>query len=132
MRFVSFFQKASAVCGLCVLLASPAISAEHLVTDAALEQAVVDQSEARDSRVDKVQQALSDPRAENAIETLGFEPQQVREAVAQLDDETLAELAVRAEAALDPSGAALNNQQITYILIALVTAVVILVIVAAD
>jgi hypothetical protein len=56
----------------------------------------------------------------------------VRQAVSFLSDEELARLAARAtRIENDFAAGALNNQQITYILIALATAVVILVIVAA-
>ena len=131
MNWKSLARKALLVCCGSALAASSATAAEHLVPQAALEQAVAAESATRDARLSSVRSALSDERAEQAIENLGFEPEQVREAVAQLDDSTLARLAERADAALDPAGAALNNQQITYILIALATAVIILVIVAA-
>lgn len=127
MSLKSFARKALLLSGVCALAAPFALAAEHLVPAAALEQAVTSQAAERNARIDQVRQALKDSRAEAAIENLGFEPAQVREAVAQLDDATLAELAERAGAVADPTGAALNNQQITYILIALVTAIVVLI-----
>jgi hypothetical protein len=75
-------------------------------------------------------------QAESSRKTLaavGLDAQQVTQGVAALGDEDLARLAERArDFQADVAAGALTNQQITYILIALGTAVIILVIVAAD
>jgi hypothetical protein len=62
-----------------------------------------------------------------------MDAEQVTAGVATLEDADLSRLAERARSyQADVAAGALNNQQITYILIALGTAVIILVIVAAD
>jgi hypothetical protein len=66
------------------------------------------------------------------LSSTGIEYRKVERALAQLEDEELARLAARADKVRrDFEAGSLTNQQITYIIIALATAVLILVIVAA-
>jgi hypothetical protein len=70
--------------------------------------------------------------AEKAIKRAGFDRNTVVRAVATLSDDELSRLSARAERAQqDLAAGALSNQELTYIVIALATAVIILVIVAA-
>jgi len=70
--------------------------------------------------------------ARKAFETVKLDPAKVSQALAFLNDDELARLAAQSEKIQhDVAAGALTNQQITYILIALGTAVIILVIVAA-
>ena len=106
---------------------------EHVVPLDELQQQL--DSAAAQRQADE--QALSEVfGAESSRETLqaaGLDAEQISAAVTTLDDDALAGLAERARAfQAEVAAGALNNQQITYILIALGTAVLILVIVAAD
>lgn len=107
-------------------------AADHIVSPDSLRQEVQSAVAQRDAKVESLQRVFESDRAEQALESVGMSSEQVVSAVAALDDDSLNGLAERAaafEAAL--AAGALNNQEITYILIALGTAVVILVIVAA-
>jgi hypothetical protein len=124
---------------LCGLLASPllpsqaAFGEEHVVPPAELRQRLRAAGEARQRNLARFDRLLSREAVRGALRSTGLDAGQVRGAVAQLDDDELARLAARAEQVdRDIAGGALTNQQLTYIVIALATAVIILVIVAAD
>jgi hypothetical protein len=69
-------------------------------------------------------------RSQKALKTAGIEFSQVQQAVAALDDEQAARLAARArQANADFAAGAFSNEMLTYIVIALATAVLVLVLV---
>lgn len=108
-------------------------AAEHVVP----AETLTERLEAESARRTADEQALSGLfRQESARKTLaaaGLDAQQVVHGVAALSNADLSKLAERARGfQSDVAAGALTNQQITYILIALGTAVIILVIVAAD
>jgi len=68
----------------------------------------------------------------SALQTAKLDPQQVSRAAAFLTDEELASLSERAvKIERDITAGALNNQQLTYIVIALATAVIVIVLIKA-
>lgn len=124
------------VVGVVLLTPKPAAAQsrgeEHVVSPADLRNEIQGKVETRKGLQAKVDKFFSSEQAKQALKTVHLDPQVVRNAVRQLDDEELARLAVRAEKAQsDFAAGALTNQEITYILIALATAVVIIVIVIA-
>jgi hypothetical protein len=85
----------------------------------------------RQADLEKVGRFFSSEAAKKALRSVKLDGDQVKAALPLLGDEELARLASRAERAqADFAAGALSNQEITYILIALATAVIILVIVA--
>jgi hypothetical protein len=85
----------------------------------------------RQADLEKVGRFFSSEAAQKALRSVKLDGDQVKAALPLLGDEELARLASRAERAqADFAAGALSNQEITYILIALATAVIILVIVA--
>jgi hypothetical protein len=116
------------------LLASNAVSAqEHVVRSAELRQTLVDAAQARSDNLTKVRHFFSSGPATRALRGTGIDSGRVVEAVSLLDSEELARLSARIDKVdKDFAGGALTTQQLTYIVIALATAVIILVIVAAD
>ncbi len=105
---------------------------QHVVAPSDLRKAVVDASQTRENHLAEVKRFLSSETARKALRDAGMDSGKVQVAVSQLDDQELAQLASRTEKLeRDFAAGALNNQQITYIIIALATAVIILVIVAA-
>jgi hypothetical protein len=114
-----------------VALAGPR-AAEHVVPAEALTQSLEARSAARAADERTLQDVLGEDAARKTLEAAGLDAQQVTAGVAALDDEELAGLAERARAfQAEAAAGALNNQQITYILIALGTAVIVLIIVGA-
>lgn len=82
----------------------------------------------RQQNVAKVQKFFSSRQAEQALKSAHLDPVQIKDAVPSLSDQELARLAARADKAQKNFAAgSLTNQQITYILIALGTAVVVLI-----
>ena len=118
--------------GLLLATAPAAMAQEHVVSPADLQKDRVDATQTRQSNQAKVEKFLDSKIAKDALKKAGIEPKKVSQAVAQLDDEDLARLAERTDKIQrDFAAGALTNEQITYIIIALVTAVVILVVVVA-
>ena len=117
-----------------MLLAAPFLFAAdgHVVSPAELHQQLLGAAQARQSNVAKIEHFLSREPVQKVLKTTGMEEAKVRQAISLLSDEELARLAQRAATVEnDFAAGALNNQQITYILIALATAVIVLLIVHA-
>jgi hypothetical protein len=105
---------------------------EHAVSIADLHQALVESAKTRQTNAETVQKFFS---SEVVQKTLGHQfvnATKVEKAIPLLNDEELSRLASQCrQVGNDISAGALSNQEITYILIALATAVIILVIVVA-
>jgi Flp pilus assembly protein TadB len=105
---------------------------EHAVTAADLHQAIMESAKTRQTNVETVQKFF---KSEVVQKTLGHQivdATKVEKAIPLLNDEELSRLASQCnQVERDISAGELNNQEMTYILIALATAVIILVLVAA-
>jgi hypothetical protein len=105
---------------------------DHIVAAPDLHQAVRSAAQAREDNLAKLDKFFASGPARKALETVKLDPVKVSQALTLLSDAELASLAARsAKIQSDVAAGALTNTQITYILIALATAVIILVIVAA-
>jgi hypothetical protein len=112
----------------------PQLSAaqDHIVPAPDLHQAVRGAAQSRQDNLTKLDKFFASEPARKALETVKLDPVKVSQALTLLSDEELASLAARSDKMQsDVAAGSLSNQQITYILIALGTAVIILVIVAA-
>ena len=110
----------------------PQTTSDHIVPAPDLRQAVRAAAQARQDHLAKLDHFFASEPARKAFETVNLDPAKVSHALALLSDDELARLAARSEKIQhDIAAGSLTNQQITYILIALGTAVIILVIVAA-
>lgn len=131
MRFsIRFVFITTLICSLGFLFQSPSLLAgqKHVVSPAELQQATLSVARARQRNVAKVEKLFSSPRAQKALKSVHVDPVQIQQAVSSLSDRELAQLASKANKAQENFAAgALTNQQITYILIALATAVVVLI-----
>jgi hypothetical protein len=104
----------------------------HVVPLSELHSAVVAAGQQRQENVSRLERFFTGNSAENALQSARLNGSQIRNVIALLDDQELARLAARAEKAnSDFAAGSLTNQELTYIVIALGTAVLILVIVAA-
>ncbi len=116
-----------------LLLTSPCYAADdHVVKPAELRAAVVEAARARQNNLSRVRSFFSSEPAARVLKNTPLDPIKIERAVSQLDDQELARLAARADQIQkDFAAGALTTQQLTYIVIALATAVIILIIVAA-
>jgi len=122
---------------LALLLASAVLSMglaaeKHIVPLAELRQDTVARDQKRAADLVEVGKLLDLAPVQKVLKRGNLDAGQVRQAAALLDESELSRLAARAsQVRSDIEGGALTNQQLTYIVIALATAVIILVIVAA-
>jgi flagellar hook-length control protein FliK len=123
---------ATALAAALTFSAAPLRAGDHLVPSADVRQQLTDREQSRSQKVEQLTEFFQSPAAAQALAKAGMDASKISEAVSSLDNESLESLSARAlDAQSDLSAGALNNQQLTYIIIALGTAVLILVIVAA-
>ncbi|HYK89047.1 MAG TPA: hypothetical protein VE398_09765, partial [Acidobacteriota bacterium] len=92
--------------------------------------AMVEAARARQNDLDQVRKFFSSEPAAKALRSARLDPVRIDRAVSQLDDQELAKLATRTgKIQRDLAAGALTTQQLTYIVIALATAVIVLIIV---
>jgi hypothetical protein len=102
------------------------------VSPSQLQEAIRDAAKTRQENRNDVQAFFSSELARKAMKVGKIDYQRVQTAVATLNPEELARLAARTnQLQQDFAGGALNSQQTTYAIIALATAVFVLIIVAA-
>lgn len=107
-------------------------ASDHLVQPSDLKQALEKNAELRKANIEKLQSFFKSEVAQKALKSTRLDAQRIEKAIPFLSGEELARLAAQAQSAeSDFTAGALTNQQITYIIIALATAVVILIIVVA-
>ncbi len=105
---------------------------EHVVTSSDLHKDLVAAAQARQSNQAKALKFFSSDQAKKALKSANLSYERVQKGVSQLTDEELTRLAAQTEKVENGLAAgALTNQQVTYIIIALATAVLILILVAA-
>jgi hypothetical protein len=112
-----------------LLAATPGIleAETHLAPSSELHQSIVQAHQMRDSNRKEVVEFFATPQVRKALKASNLDLQKVETAVSFLSDDELAKLAMQSrEMQRDVAAGALNNQQITYILIALVTAVIVI------
>ena len=108
------------------------LAEDHAVTTADLHQALVDSATTRQTNVDTVQRFFKSDVVQKTLGHQVVNAAKVEKAIPLLNDKELSRLASQCrQVESDISAGSLTNQQITYILIALATAVIILVIVVA-
>ena len=128
----SFRQGIAILVTMSVPLASGWAQDAHVVPSSELHAQVVAAGQSRQENLSRLVRFFTGDAADKALQSAHLNGNQVHNAIAMLNVEELARLAVRAEKAhSDFAAGALNNQELTYIIIALGTAVLILIIVAA-
>jgi len=127
--------KSRSVIALLVATVIPMMSAiaqeNHVVPLTELHRDAAAATESRQGDLAKIERFFSSEMAQNALHAAHIDGDQVKTALPLLGTDELAQLAARTDRLqADFAAGALSNQEITYILIALATAVIILVIVA--
>ena len=130
-----FISRSRSAITLMLAVMVPAMSAlaqeNHVLPLTELHRDAAAATATRQANLERVERFFSCEAGQKALHTVKIDGNQVKAALPLLGDEELAQLASRAERAQsDFAAGALTNQEITYILIALATAVIILVIVA--
>jgi hypothetical protein len=105
---------------------------QHAVSLVELEKDVAASAARRQANQVKVEKFFATPQAREAMKKAGLSYEVIQRAVPQLPQDELARLAARADKAQKQFEAgALTNQQLTYIIIALATAVIVILILKA-
>jgi hypothetical protein len=103
-------------------------AATHVVSPSELQQAVVKASTARQQNLDDVRQFFSSEKAQQALKSARVNPEQVKSAVATLDDAELAQLASRVhKTRADFAAGTLSDRDLIIILVAIAALILIIV-----
>ena len=110
---------------LAIAIGAPAAESDHVVSPAELEQSLETAAETRNQDEADLQRLIESEQVQQVAENAGIDIEQVRVAVPQLDDETLAELAHRArELEEDVAGGFLGGILIILILVLLLAVLI--------
>ncbi|HWR17875.1 MAG TPA: hypothetical protein VN577_23805 [Terriglobales bacterium] len=108
------------------------LAQEHVVSSDAIQRELLKSAAQRSQNEQSLKAFFGSEQATRSLKKAGINPEQVTNAISQLSDDELAQISAKAQSAQnDFAAGALTNQEITYLLIALGTAVIILVIVVA-
>jgi hypothetical protein len=128
------FMRISIVCSLVLTLASSQwLQAQStIVQPSELRNALKKASDTRQNNLEQVQSFFASDSVRKIIDSSPFSSAQIQKAVSTLDADQLAKLANQTQKAqADFAAGSLTNEQLTYIVIALATAVLVLVLVKA-
>lgn len=126
------FMRAATTGALMSLIALPtgvfAQDSEHLVTSSDMQKAAADASSARQKNVETLNRFFSNDKAQQALASSHMDAQQVKSAVATLDDQELAQLATRADKAQqDFAAGRMSDHDLLIILICIAALILIIV-----
>ena len=112
-----------------LLVLPPTVPAQdHVVSTAELRQALQMASEKRHNDIKAVREFFGADAVKKSLNVARLDPQKIQTAVSLLNDEELSQLAGRVQAAQKEMVAgALTNEHLTYVVIALAAAVLVLV-----
>ena len=114
---------------LAVAFVVPASFAQdHVVSPSDLQKEVINSTQVRQQNVEKVQNLLSSPVGQQAMQSLHANPEQIKNAVSSLDDQELAQLASKADKAqADFAAGTLSNRDLLLIVLAVVVLIIIII-----
>ena len=119
---------------LTLLLFLPAVLMAQgpVVTPSELRNAVRNASEQKQRDLEQVRSFFADPHVKDALAKSGIHYEQVQKAVSSLNADAVAKLASQtSKIQTDFAAGSLTNQQLTYVVIALATAVIVIIAVKA-
>ena len=122
--------RTATACTLVLVFGVPTnlVAQTHVVSAKDLQRAAVAATEARQHNVETIQQFLSTPAAEKALQSAHIDPLRVKSAVPTLSDEELTQLALRANRAqADFAAGSLSDRDLIIILIAIAALILIIV-----
>ena len=117
---------------LSLSMASAQLFAEqHVVMPAELQQRLMAAADSRAEKLARLDSLFGKDEVRRVLQTAKLDPKEIRLATAFLTDDELTSLSNRAVTIdRDVTAGALNNQQLTYIVIALATAVIVILLVS--
>ena len=117
-------------CLFAILFAIPpdAMAQSHVVKISELQQEMMSATQTRQHNLETLQNFLSTPEAARAMQSAKIDPQQVKTAVATLNDDDLAQLSSRAtKAQNDFAAGRLSDRDLIWIIVAVVALILIIV-----
>jgi hypothetical protein len=119
---------AAVLCATLLLLPQGLAAQQHVVSSADLQKDVVNAAQVRQQNIARIDKFLSTDQAQRALKVGNVNYDVVKSGIFTLSDDEVARLSARADQAQkDFAAGALTNEQLTYIIIALATAVIILI-----
>jgi hypothetical protein len=116
------------VCAFALPANIAAQATQHLVSPSELQKATVDASQVRQQNADTLNSLFSSDQAQKALQSAHMNPQEVKNAVAGLSDQDLAQLASRAQHAQnDFAAGSMSNHDLLIILILIAALILIIV-----
>ena len=110
------------------MIPQDSLAQSHVVSLAELQNATVAATQARARNIETLRAFVSSPAAEKALKSAHIDSQKVETAVAQLNDQELAQLAARAsKAQADFAAGNLSDRDLIIIILAVVALVLIIV-----
>ena len=104
------------------------LGADRVVSPAELQSAAVASTQARQQNIETLQQFVSSPAAEKALQSAHIDGQQVKSAVSRLSDQELAQISSRASKAnADFAAGTLSDRDLIIILVAVAALILIIV-----
>lgn len=134
LRF-SAFARATVVCTLVFLLISQQglIAQSQVVRPSELKDAIEKAASSRQKNLDQVRSFFSSKPVKTVLSKASIGSDRIDRAVSSLSADELAKLAQKTQKIQsDFAAGSLSNQELTYVVIALAAAVLVLVVVAAD
>jgi hypothetical protein len=119
---------AAGMLALVFTIPQDALAQNHVVSPTELHSAAVASTQARQHNLAALQQFMSTPTAEKALQSAHMDAQQVKNAVSQLNDQELAQLAARAtKAQMDFAAGSLSDRDLIIILVCIAALILIIV-----
>ena len=110
------------------LIPQDSIAQSHVVSPADLQNALTASTQERQKNIEAVRQFISTPVAEKALKSAHIDAKQVKDAIPQLSDGELAQLAARAnKAQAEFAAGRLTDRDLIIILVAIVALILIIV-----
>ena len=107
---------------------SQALQQDHIVSSQALQQQLENSATARQRNIETLNNFLSSPTAQRAMQETHITPTQVKTAIPTLSDEELANLAARAaDAQMKFAAGAFGNRELLIIAVAILVLILIIV-----
>ena len=128
--FMRQFVRVATASMLAVVFMIPqdSLAQSHVVSLAELQSATIAATQARARNIETLRAFVSSPAAEKALKSSHIDSQKVKNAVAQLSDQDLAQLASRAsKAQADFAAGSLSDRDLIIIILAVVALVLIIV-----
>jgi len=128
--FTRQFVRALAAGTLALIFMIPqdVLAQNHVVSPSELQSAAVASTQARQRNLDTLQQFVSTPAAEKALKSAHMDAQQVKNGVAQLNDQELAQPSSRAnKAQSDFAAGRLSDRDLIIILVCIAALILIIV-----